>query len=302
MTLDRLSGQAKKWIESNLPGCSIRSINRLRGSTSSILHEIKTENTAVVLRQFNNEQWLREEPNLVHHEAASLQKSSNCGLPAPSVLAFDNTGEESGIPSVLMTKIEGEVILRPDDFNVWTDGLAKMLAEVHKIEAVNFPWAYFTYTDIESLGLRKWSSVPEKWEEAFQLVQGQRPESRECFIHRDYHPANVLWQDGRVSGIVDWPSACRGPAGIDVGHCRLNLALLHGVDVADLFLDAYVKHAGSTFKYEPYWDILSAIDGLEASPSVYPGWAAFGVTGLTDRMIEERLDAYMESLIYRVAF
>ena len=135
-------------------------------------------------------------------------------------LAFDNTGEESGIPSVLMTKIEGEVILQPDDFNVWTDGLAKMLAEVHKIEAVDFPWTYFTYTDVESLRLQKWSSIPEKWEEAFQLVQGQRPESRECFIHRDYHPANVLWQDGRVSGIVDWPSACRGPAGIDVGHCR----------------------------------------------------------------------------------
>ena len=62
------------------------------------------------------------------------------------------------------------------------------------------------------------------------------------------------------------------------------------------------KHAGSTFKYEPYWDILSAIDGLDTPPSVYPGWAAFGVTGLTDRMMEERLDTYMESLIYRVAF
>ncbi|WP_407703051.1 phosphotransferase [Virgibacillus tibetensis] len=24
----------------------------------------------------------------------------------------------------------------------------------------------------------------------------------ECFIHRDYHPANVLWKNDTVSGIV----------------------------------------------------------------------------------------------------
>lgn len=101
-----------------------------------------------------------------------------------------------------------------------------------------------------------------------------------------------------MSGVVDWPNACLGPAGIDVGHCRVNLALLYGVEVADLFLATYEKHAGSSFIYDSYWDIVSAFDFVgDGPPTVYGGWAAFGVTGLTDVMMEERMDAFVASLV-----
>ena len=66
-------------------------------------------------------------------------------------------------------------------------------------------------------------------------------------------------RDGVVSGIVDWPNTCLGPAGIDVGHCRVNLALLHGVEFADLFLEAYQRHA-TEFIYDSYFDIVSIFD------------------------------------------
>jgi hypothetical protein len=33
---------------------------------------------------------------------------------------------------------------------------------------------------------------------------------------------------------VDWGSAGSGPADIDTGHCRLNLAILFGADWAEL--------------------------------------------------------------------
>ena len=57
-------------------------MKRLPGSTSSILYEVKTDNSTIVLRQFDNEEWLLEEPDLVRHEAASLQQASASGLPA----------------------------------------------------------------------------------------------------------------------------------------------------------------------------------------------------------------------------
>ena len=79
-----------------------------------------------------------------------------------------------------------------------------------------------------------------------EIVNAPWPEVRECFIHRDYHPVNVLWQDSQVNGIVDWPNACRGPAGIDVAWCRVNLRSTHGVAIADRFLDLYCAAAGSS--------------------------------------------------------
>src|SRR5690606_26068046 len=106
----------------------------------------------------------------------------------------------------------------------------------------------------------------------------------------------------------DWSSdvcssdlnACKGPAGIDVGHCRVDMAQLHGVEYSDAFLTAYQKHAGELFLYDPYWDLIALIDILFGPPEVYLGWPALGVKGLTNEIIAHRLDEYMLSLLKRI--
>ena len=291
--------KARNWIQQEI-GNAVQSTKHLPGSTSSLLYEVKTVNSSVVLRQFDNKEWLREEPDLVQHEAASLQKASAGNFSSPCLLGFDETGENSGFPSILMSKVEGEVKLEPADVHDWTDELAKALVEIHHVEANHFPWKYAPYTKLEDVEVPRWTKNPGVWQVAFERLHGVKPKFQETFIHRDFHPANVLWKNNKVSGIVDWPNACSGPAGIDVGHCRVNLALLHSVKVADLFLKAYEEHVGISFTYDPYWDIVSAFDSLNGPPVVYPGWEAFGVTGLSDEMMVERLDNYMGSLLKKL--
>jgi hypothetical protein len=72
------------------------------------------------------------------------------------------------------------------------------------------------------------------------------------------------------------------------------------VEVADMFLEAYRRHAGSAFEYHPYWDLLSLVDVVDGPPGVYPGWTDCGVTGLTDELMVERLDRYLASLVEQV--
>ncbi|MET3657360.1 aminoglycoside phosphotransferase family protein [Sporosarcina sp. FSL K6-1540] len=287
--------KAEIWVQQEVGGV-VHWMKRLPGSTSSLLYEVKTEDSEMVLRQFDNEEWLLEEPDLVKHEASSLRKASDSGLPIPALIGSDETGKLSGLPSILMTKVEGKVELLPDDFNQWTDGLAKALVQIHQVKANDFTWKYAPYTKRADVKFPEWTKKRDVWQAAFERFHGTEPEFLETFIHRDFHPANVLWTNKEVSGIVDWPNACRGPAGIDVGHCRVNLALLHSVEVADLFLQAYQRHAEPSFSYEPYWDIVSVFDFLDGPPVVYSGWAAFGVTGLTDEMMAARLDQYLESI------
>lgn len=287
----------RNWIKQEVEG-TIQSMKPLMGGASSRLYEIETENTSIVLRQIDNVDWLQAEPDLVLHEAASLRKASANGLSTPEPLAYDETGEESGLPSILMTKVEGQVVLQPDDVHLWTDGLARALAEIHQIEPDNFSWKYASYTNLIEMKIPEWAKHKDAWQVAFDYLHGEKPEYRETFIHRDYHPANVLWSNNKVSGIVDWPNACRGPAGIDVGHCRVNLALLHGVDVADLFLKAYCRHAND-FVYHPFFDIVAIFDFVDEPLTVYKGWTDLGVEGLTDKMMETRMDAFLESIVRR---
>lgn len=297
-----LSEQLLKWIV-NVIGVNtqVTAIERLKGSTSSTLHCVTLlsggKKKDVVIRQFDNKEWLEEEPDLVLHEANSLQMADKVAVPTPEIIAYDEKGEMCGIPAIIMSNVDGAVDLKPKEMNTWLNALASALAKIHIVDAAEFRWEYFTYNDVSSLQVPKWSNVPFVWETIIKKVQQPRPKTKECFIHRDFHPTNVLFRDGHVSGVVDWVNACKGPAGIDVGHCRLNLALLYDVGTADEFLRAYQNAAGEDFDYDPYWDLISLIDLLFGPPEVYPGWEAFGITGLTNQMMAERMDEYAVSLL-----
>lgn len=295
--------QLLHWITSSVDSrANIEDIHRLPGSTSSDVYSlslnIQGDIQNYVLRQFTNRSWLEEEPDLAKHEAKSLQIASKTRTNSPAIIAYDETGNDCGIPSVLMTKLEGEVDLLPGIMmGEWIDELAKTLATIHTVEAAEFAWTYFSYNDLKTINIPEWSSQPFLWKKLLEIVRGQRPETKNCFIHRDYHPTNVLWKNGKISGVVDWVNACRGPAGIDVGHCRLNLARLFGIDFADDFLTAYQSYGGSDFTYHPYWDLITLVDG--GPPEVYSGWPVFGVNNLTNDIIVERTDQYLKSLMNR---
>lgn len=81
---------------------------------------------------------------------------------------------------------------------------------------------------------------------------------RIIFVHRDFHPGNLLWEHGQITGVVDWISSCAGPLEEDIAHCRLNLARHHGQDVADEFLHRWLRATGRS-EYHPYWDLLDAV-------------------------------------------
>lgn len=299
------SAGALRWVaEAVGPGATIESVCRLAGATSSMLHSIEVtrhgRSRKLVLRRFTNEQWLKEEPDLAPHEAANLLKAAGAGVPTPELIAYDERGERCGTPAVLMTQLPGRVELLPDDLDRWLWQQAEALVPFHALEVGGHPWRYFTYNDIARLEPPSWSKWPELWARAIGIVAGPRPATRECFIHRDYHPCNILWQGGRISGIIDWPNACRGAAGIDVAWNRGNLASLCGVAAADRFLAAYQSLAGASFDYHPFWDLIVAIEGLPGPPGVYPGWTAFGVRHLTDDIVRERDDEYLASVMARL--
>ena len=297
-----LSPETQHWLTNAIgTGATIQSVRPLTGGISSSVYAVDIQHDGrmwrLVLRLFTNAEWLADEPDLVAHEAAALIKIMGTRIPRPKLIAADPHGAGFGIPAVLMTRLPGAVTLRPDDFSAWLDGLAGALVPIHDIDPGDFGWDHFSYNNLSELQVPGWTRVPELWVKAITIVQGSAPETPLRFIHRDYHPLNVLWQDGRVSGVVDWVNACRGAAGIDVGHCRLNLVSLYGVDAADQFLRAYQVHGGA--EQHPYWDLLTLVDWLP-EPGVYDPWRELGMAHLTDALVRERLDDYLVAILKRL--
>lgn len=295
--------QAIDWVQKHIGTDSIiENIERLPGSTSAELYDISISHTGVmknlVLRLFTLNEWLAEEPDLAKHEAASLHQARGIPIPTPELIAFDQTGQFCGVPAVLMRKLPGEGDLKPKNMVKWLDEQAKAMSLVHQLDAKAFPWRYFSYSNLDTIEVPNWTNQPELWSQALRIVKGHKPIVQETFIHRDFHPANLLWREGRISGIVDWVNACRGPAGVDVGHCRMNLLMLFGVETANQFLHAYQEHEGANFQYHLFYDLLALCDFvLPGPPTVYRGWKDFGITHLTDDMMKHRADEYLISLM-----
>jgi aminoglycoside phosphotransferase (APT) family kinase protein len=287
-----------QWVTHKL-GAPAERIERLTGSTSSTLYRLRASDAAYVVRIFDNRQWLAEEPDLARHEAAALLKVHPTAIPSPAVIAYDETGAEcGGLPAIIMTLLPGQVVLQPPDLDAFLRQMAETLAAIHALPVDGFPWAYFPWGRIRGQSVPEWTAVPEAWAQAIAIAEGPEPAYQTVFLHRDYHPGNVLWQNGRISGVIDWPNACRGPAGVDLAHCRTNLVALYGIDHADRFLAYYQQAAGPDFGYDPYWDVIGLVAELAYPVEVYAPWEeAFGLEGLTVQRVQAGLDSYVTRVL-----
>ena len=262
-------------------------LSPMAGATSSDLYLLEYPDRREVLRIFRAERWDVPADELSRREVLILQALAETPLPAPAPI---DTFMDNG---VLMSWLPGTVELPQQPDPTWLKQLAETLAAIHS-SGITVPCAYESWNDTIADRQPAWWSDEVLWAEA-QMQAAAAPEFEPVFVHRDYHPVNVLWEDGRIVGIVDWINACMGPIGADVAHCRGNLAIMYGLETAEAFLAAYQALAPD-YQHHPYW-VLD--DALSAMPivDVYPPWIEFGLTGLTTERVRERLLAYIEAAL-----
>jgi Ser/Thr protein kinase RdoA (MazF antagonist) len=105
----------------------------------------------------------------------------------------------------------------------------------------------------------------------------------------------VLWNEGRVTGVVDWTYACGGPAAADVAHCRTNLNLLFGLDVADEFARRYGRVADLA-----WFDLVDAVSMAADDLDVWR-WHDAGRPDLTAELIARSHEEFLTEALRRLA-
>jgi aminoglycoside phosphotransferase (APT) family kinase protein len=264
------SAHALRWCEAAVGhGATVVRAAALEGGTSSAVHAVDVRDGAgrarrLVLRRFVRADWLAEEPDAPLREAAALELLGPGPLPTPRLVAVDLRGTVADAPALLMTRLPGAIEWRPSDVDGFLRGLAAVLPEIHATPAPP-PGAAIPAYDTYALEVREppaWSRRPDLWRRAFASFEGPAPSGERCFIHRDYHPGNVLWRDGAITGVVDWACASVGSPLADVGYCRGNLAAELGIEAADRFLEHYRRVSGRA-DYDPYWDVVALLGGVD---------------------------------------
>jgi aminoglycoside phosphotransferase (APT) family kinase protein len=202
----------------------------------------------LVLRRWARPGWDDDDPDLnAGREALVLGRLDETAVPAPKLVAADVDATECDVPALLITRVPGA----PFEGRPPIGPLLAVLEEIHAIQPGGIP-PYRRYYEPDRLTVPHWATDPTVWESAIAVAHEDPPELPERFIHRDFHPGNTLWEAAQLSGVIDWTTGSRGPAAVDLGQLRWNLAVDYGERVADALLPHPEHH--------PYYDVVTALD------------------------------------------
>ena len=224
-------------------------------------------------------------------------------FPVAELLGYD-LAERTGYGLVLTACMPGTSVIPPEPDPGRLQALGAAAARISSIEVTPAPALPVRSRPIEAedfAGMRREQGAPNLLRAAEAAVAATRPEDDQLgLVHGDLWYGNTLWDDGRLTAVLDWDCAGMG-AGIDLGSLRCDAAWCHGVEAAGHILRGWEAQAGRPASDVPYWDAVAAL----ASPPDM-GWfpvsmAAQGRPDLTREVMLERRDAFLGAALSRLA-
>jgi len=199
----------------------------------------------------------RDDDGTAPLEWSRLEFAQRVTVPVPAPIVADLESVWFGMPSLVMSRLPGRPDVTPNDVDWWVEGLAQAMADLHEtpldgVEAAvtRSPWAE-TWSrpegELDPLTAAAVSAVTE-WLPSLA--------SEHVFIHGDFHPGNVLWHRGRISGVVDWSGARLDSRWSELAYCRTEVSLLLGPDNADRLANAYSAIVGDASDDLAVYDVM----------------------------------------------
>ncbi|MFI0773460.1 phosphotransferase family protein [Streptomyces sp. NPDC021212] len=310
---DGVAAGTRAWVEQRVGGgCRVDGAERLRGGWTSEMRRLRVSGPGtpqwLVLRSFVKPFFVRAAKGLLTREADILRLLAETDVPVAAFKGVDATAAYCDHPSLLMSLLPGTVRLDEEEAGLRAELLARQLLAIHhvRVPAESRPRVYEAWTSPEHVRLPESTGRPEVWRRAVDIIRRDPPAYQPCFLHRDFHPGNVLFTgqgpDLEISGVVDWVETSWGPADLDVAHCSTNLALLYGAQEGMRFAERYLA-SGGTLTEDPaahlYWRVLDALAFAPDAEMVAGPWQDLGRDDLTPALLTGRLEDYLDALLRR---
>jgi aminoglycoside phosphotransferase (APT) family kinase protein len=225
-------------------------------------------------------------------------------LPVAELLGYD-LAERTGYGLMLVARVPGTSVIPSEPDPERLQALGAAAARISSIDLTPAPALPVRSRPIEAedfAGMRREQGASDLLRAAEAAVAATRlDDGRLGLVHGDLWYGNTLWDDGRLTAVLDWDCAGVGPAGIDLGSLRCDAAWCHGTEAAEHILRGWEAEAGRTASDVPYWDTVAAL----ASPPDM-GWfpismALQGRPDLTREVMIERRDAFLDAALGELA-
>jgi aminoglycoside phosphotransferase (APT) family kinase protein len=240
------------------------------------------------------------DPEGFRTEVAALTLAGERGVATPRLLAADLDGAAVGQPA-LLSVVSGTsripVEASPDRLRATGACIAPLHAitvpATSELPLRTRPISASDFARGRRLGEAETTPLLAAADEQIQALG--LPAGETVLVHGDLWQGNLLWDNGSVTGIIDWDMAGVGHPSLDLAALRLDAVLLHGLGAEEAVLAGWQQATGAPTDALPYWDAVAALN-MPGDMAVFaPVIHDQGRTDLTPDTLNERRDAFLRN-------
>lgn len=302
--MGRMSPRHPGWkalAEAVAPGARVTGLRRLTGGAGGTdAYDVTLDRgpRRVVAKLY------RDGDGTAPSEWRRLELAQRVRAPVPKPIAADLESVWFGRPAVVMSRLPGRPDITPRDHDSWVAALARTMSQLHET----------AFDGTEGVLLRPpraetWAPPAEAHDDPLTAAAVGAVTERlsslsadRVFTHGDFHPGNVLWQRGRITGVVDWSAARLDARWSELAYCRADVCLLLGPDVADRLADAYsdivLDTSAELAVYDVMW-VLNMRHYAEVALDAYRGQGHAPDHRLSLSRLDEQLRRALRRLVPR---
>jgi aminoglycoside phosphotransferase (APT) family kinase protein len=250
-------------------------------------------------------------PSAAEDEFRLLKFLKTNGLPVPEPVGMDHSGELFSDDCLILTYLEGRPDFCPANPVEHALKMAQTLSRIHSTSGVPAELSFLPQIgqgqcfkpQPAELGAalgddRLWAAVNAGWP-----CSSTYPAA---LLHGDFWPGNILWQDGQLSGVIDWEDAVIGDPLTDLAISRLDLLWIYGQDAMDAFTRRYLSLSGIHPERLGYWDLVAAQRLARLVGKDLGAWAAFfepfGRMDISPRSIRTHFQSFVSQAYTQLGY
>jgi aminoglycoside phosphotransferase (APT) family kinase protein len=260
-------------LQAIVPGHTLAAMRPTEAGHHNLVHILDThsptgEQARLVLKRYINDKTIKQNARLEFKTLAWLH-SSGAAVPQPHFV--DEDGALFGTPAIVTSFSPGGHLRRavdhPTSRLAWVHEVAETLAKIHSVPWSDTAKEFLPPVDPNLLWFLNPGVAPDymqaqpggalAWQTAHDLSPRRAPVPA-AFIHTDYYPGNILWDQGRITAVIDWEEASFGEPAADVGYCRMDMFLTGMNQAAAEFLNIYETATGRPVANLGFWELAAA--------------------------------------------
>ena len=239
------------------PGAGTRCVRRFGGGLAAATFAVDTTSGDFVIKLY------RPADDTACLEWERLTFAQRADVPVPVPVALDADGRWFGAPALVMSRLPGRADVRPTDLDGWLRQIAQALVAVHETDTTGADGALLRPSNLgdRELEMTRAGTASALVDRVVEAMRRHRPHpvGSPVLMHGDFHPGNLVWSQGMLSGVVDWSGARLGSRWFDLAYCRADVALLFGMRGVRRLTEHYVAISGERPVDLPVFDLMCGL-------------------------------------------